>query len=80
MTVPRKKLEYRLPAGQSLQAAVVAIGAYFPGAQGVGQLELNGHSVPGGQTPPSPRNDPATAGEAMLTPKQQTTANVSTCT
>lgn len=32
---------------------------------------MNGHSVPGGQTPPSPRNDPATAGEAMLTPKQQ---------
>lgn len=26
----------KLPAGQSLQAAVVAIGAYFPGAQGVG--------------------------------------------
>lgn len=28
--------QFKSPAGQSLQAAVVAIGAYFPGAQGVG--------------------------------------------
>ena len=43
-------------------------GAYVPASQGLGKVELAGHSEPAGHLPPTPVKATPTSGLVMLTP------------